>query len=425
MTSSRRLRVSALATTSALLMGLAAAVAPHAAADANLVVSGTTEWTDSSGTVHLFGEVKNVGAAASPAQVDVLLFDAGGTQVDSAVAQVFLEVLAPGDSAPFEAQLDPTSGYTTYTTTTSAPASGTPLNHAFSLSTQEFVDSASGNRTISGTATNNNTVPADNVTVVFTFYKGGAVVFAEAVGAGSGPIAAGGTGQFAEVIDSSLPAYDRWTAVAQSTSAPSGDGTGGPPASGTDGSPATTLNCNPAMTLSTKTVNVGRTTRVSVAGATPGSKLTLEGYSRPSTEYAPIRTEVAVAQDGTITPFEVRPPTSARVRLQIAGCSTPGTGQVISVIPGLGIAVTRIGTRTYRFSGKIIPGKQNTGRYISLYVGSGTATPVKKTAVRSAADGSYGVNVLLPKGAVRAYWYTGADMTNLAGKSAVKSFTSY
>ena len=425
MTSTRRLRISALATASAVLMGLAAAVAPHAAADANLVVSGTSEWTDSNGIVHLFGEVKNIGAAASPAQVDVVLLDAGGTQVDSAVGQVFLEVLAPGDSAPFEAQLDPTSGYTTYTTTTSVPSSSTPLNHAFSITTQQFVDSTTGTRTINGTVTNNNTVPADNVTVVFTFYKGSQVVYAESVGAGSGPIAAGGTGSFVEAVDTSLPAYDRWTALAQSTSAPSGDGTGGPPADGTDDEPATTLNCNPTMTLSTKTVNVGRTTRVSVANATPGSKLTLEGYSRPSTQYAPIRTEVAVAQDGTITPFEVRPPTSARVRLQVSGCSTPGTGQVISVIPGLGIAVTRIGTRTYRFSGKIIPGKQNTGRAISLYVGAGTATPVKKVSVRSAADGAYGVNVLLPKGAVRAYWYTGADMTNLAGKSAVKAFTSY
>jgi hypothetical protein len=109
------------------------------------------------------------------------------------------------------------------------------------------------------------------------------------------------------------------------------------------------------------------------------------------------------------------------VRLRIAGCTTTGTEQVISVIPGLSITVTRVGVRTYTFSGKIIPGKQNTGRAIALYVGS---TPAKKLTVKSLADGTYKATLTLPRGATKAYWATGANMTNLAGKSATKSFTA-
>ena len=55
---------------------------------------------------------------------------------------------------------------------------------------------------------------------------------------------------------------------------------------------------------------------------------------------------------------------------------------------------------------------------------SGSATPVKKAVARSLADGRYAWTLTLPRGATRAYWATGADMTNLAGKSAVRAFTS-
>ncbi|MEO6203956.1 MAG: hypothetical protein ABIO67_01010, partial [Mycobacteriales bacterium] len=85
---------------------------------------------------------------------------------------------------------------------------------------------------------------------------------------------------------------------------------------------------------------------------------------------------------------------------------------------------TRVSALRYRFEGKITPGKQNTGRAIFLYVGSGSGAPVKKATARSLSDGRYAWTLTLPRGAIRAYWATGADMTNLAGKSAVKSFTS-
>ena len=45
--------------------------------------------------------------------------------------------------------------------------------------------------------------------------------------------------------------------------------------------------------------------------------------------------------------------------------------------------------------------------------------------MKSAADGTYRATLTLPRGATKAYWATGANMTNLAGKSATKAFTSY
>lgn len=434
-TTTRSRRLGALTTAAGVLVGLAVTFAPPAAASTALGVANVHDYTDSTGVHHVYGQVINTTSAPVSALVDIILYDATQSIVGSQTADSFVSVLAPGEAAPFEAQLDPAATpYATYEAKAEAAPPTGPLNHAFTTTrTNEYVDGV-GTRHIVGTVTNNNSTPASDVEVVFTFLGASGVVGAESIGAGDGsPIAPGATVPFDEPVNAQFPAYSSWTAITQSSSAPSGDGSGDPATGGGStggggeggtGGGAGNLNCNPTLTLSTKTVQVGRTTTVTASGATPGSKLTLEGYSRPSTTYAPIRTEVTVAPDGTIAPFAVRPPTSARVRLQVTGCTTPGTGQVISVIPGLGITVTRVATRTYVFSGKIIPGKQNLGRAIALYVGSGSATPTKRFTAKAAADGSYRAKLVLPRGATRAYWATGADMTNLAGKSAVKAFTS-
>jgi hypothetical protein len=417
----RTLRLGALTSATAVLLGLATLTgAGPAAADPALPVSGVLQYDDIFGTRHIYGVITNNTGAPTAVQADLMLYAADNSVVGSAVGTPLVAVLAPGESAPFEAQ--PLDVYDHFDVSASPAASVTPLNHAFGLTKGKDYTDGAGARHIQGSVKNLNTTPADNVTVVFTFFRtDGAVVGADQVGVGAGgPLGPDATATFDMPVNDAFPTYDTWTAMAQSDSAPSGDGTGTGPITGSDDEPTVTLNCNPTMRLSTKTVNVGNTTTVSVSGGTPGSKLTLEGYSRPSTTYAPIRSEVTVGPDGSVAPFAVRPPTSARVRLRIAGCTNTGTEQVISVIPGLSITVTRVGVRTYTFSGKIIPGKQNTGRAIALYLGS---TPVKKVTVKSAADGTYKATLTLPRGATKAYWATGANMTNLAGKSAVKAFT--
>jgi len=419
----RRLRTIALGAASALLLGLGTIAATPATAAGSLQVVNTTEYTDGNGTRHIFGEVVNNGADPVAALVDLALYDADNNLVGPESGEVFLAVVAPHGRAPFEVQ--PSASYSRFEATATAADPTPPYNHAFTVTKRpDFVDSASGVRHIVGDVRNNNTTASSAVSVVLTFTNAtGGVIGAEAIGIGD--LAAGASDSFDIPVNTDFAAYEAWSAVAESATPASGDGAEPPPATGTDADPTVTLNCNPTMRLSKKIVNVGTTTTVTVAGAVPGSKIALEGYSRPSTEYAPIRLESTVAPDGTITPIAVRPPTSARVRLQVSGCSTPGTGQVISVIPGLGITVTRVGPLKYRFDGKIIPGKQNTGRAISLYIGRGTATPVKKVVARSLADGRYSATVVLARGATRAYWATGADMTNLAGKSAVKAFSAF
>ena len=422
MTTSRTLRLGALTSAAAVLLSLATVtIAGPASADASLPVTGVLQYDDLFGTRHIYGVITNNTSAPTGVQADLMLYAADNSVVGSAVGTSLVAVLAPGESAPFEAQ--PLDAYDHFDVSGSPAATGTPLNHAFGLTKGADYTDGAGARHIQGSVKNNNTTSADNVTVVFTFLRAdGAVVGADQVGVGAGgPLAAGASATFDMPVNDAFPAYSSWTAMAQSDTAPSGDGTGTGPITGSDDEPTVTLNCNPTMRLSTRTVNVGQTTTVSVTGGTPGSKLTLEGYSRPSTTYAPIRSEVTIGPDGSVAPFAVRPPTSARVRLRIAGCTNTGTEQVISVIPGLGITVTRVGVRTYTFSGKIIPSKQNTGRAIALYLGS---TPVKKLTVKSAADGTYKATLTLPRGATKAYWATGANMTNLAGKSAVKSFNA-
>ena len=425
MSSTRSLRFGALSSAAVVLVGLAVAAAAPAHADASLQVVSDQVTTDSLGYQHIVGEVVNTGSSAAGAHIDVM-YTSGGTPSGSDFTDALVDSLGSGDKAPFDVQVDPGVVWDAYTLSVSPNPAADP-NHNFTTSISGVLkDPGSSTKQITGTVRNDNTTPADDVTVVFTFYgPDGKAVGGEAIGAGSGaPLDPGASAPFTETSNPDLPAWGTFSYVVESTSPAAKDPGASPTPTATPTSPPEiVLNCNPAMRLSTKTVSVGRTTTVSISGATPGSQITLEGYSRPSTTYGAIRNGVVAAADGTAPSFDVRPPTSARVRLSVLGCSTTGAEQVIQVIPGLGVTVTRAGTRTYTFSGKIIPGKQNLGRAIALYVGSGTAAPTKRYTAKSAADGSYKATLTLPRGAARAYWSTGANMTNLAGKSAVKAFT--
>jgi hypothetical protein len=420
MTSTRSLRLGALSSAAVVLVGLALAAAQPASADASLQVVSRQVTTDSLGYQHIVGEILNSGTSAAAAHVDVLYTNAG-TPSGSDQADAMLDSLAAGEKAPFDVQVDPGVTWDDFSLTLTPTPTPEP-NHNFATSISSVLkDPGSTSKQITGSVRNDNTTPADDVTVVFTFYGAdGKAVGGEPISAGSGgPVQPGASASFTETTNPDLPAWTSFAYVVQSSSPAAKDPSASPtPTSSPSNPPERTLNCNPTMTLSTKVVNVGKTTTVSISNGTPGSQITLEGYSRPSTTYAAIRNGVTVAGNGTAPSFDVRPPTSARVRLSVLGCSTTGTEQVIQVIPGLGITITRVGTRTYTFSGKIIPGKQNTGRAIALYLGS-----VKKVTVKSAADGSYKATLTLPRGATKAYWATGANMTNLAGKSAVKAFT--
>ena len=120
----------------------------------------------------------------------------------------------------------------------------------------------------------------------------------------------------------------------------------------------------------------------------------------------------------------VKPSTAARIRLQVRGCSNPGTGQVITVTPLLTITATRVAPFTFRFDGKITPAKANTGRLITLYYQASGAAPVGKGTAHSLASGAYSATLTFAKApptTLQFFWGTGANQTNSAARSAVRS----
>jgi hypothetical protein len=239
-----------------------------------------------------------------------------------------------------------------------------------------------------------------------------------------GSVQPGASSKFKETSSPDLPEWASFDYVIQSSTDAAPDPALTPsvhPA----GPPQTSLNCNPTMTLSTHKVVVGQAVTVNVAG-TPGSTVTLEGYSRPSTTYGAIRGGVQLDSAGRSAPFSVKPATNARVRLQVVGCSTPGTGQVITVTPVLTIAASRVRTRTWTFSGKMLPSVQNTGRAITLYYKPSTGSPVRKGIAYVAKDGTYRVTLAFTSTkTLQFYFATGSNQTNNAASSNVRTLTTY
>ncbi len=426
----RAARTTALAAAAALITGvLVGLAAPAQAAAGATVQPNSSDWVDSNGTRHIVGEVTNTGDVpiAAP-HIDLEIQDASGATVESTFADASVAALAPGESSPFEAQTSVAS-YSGFrvAAVSAVPVGFTPNHFLTACVTQVFRD-GSGNRQLGGTVRNDNLTAAADPTVVFTFYDGaGKVVGLDTASTDSGaPIAAGGSASFTEVVNDEAPAYTRYTMLA-SSSDPADPG----PSAGTGCSsspPAEqSLDCNPRMTLSSKAIVTGQGVTVSLSG-TPRSFVTLEGYSRPSTDYAAIRRDVQLDDGGQAASFVVRPSTAARVRLQVRGCSQPGAGQVITVTPVLTITASRVSAFTYLFAGKINPAAANTGRLVNLYYQGSTGGPVRKGTARTLKDGRYSVKLSFPPGpkqTLRFFWGTGADMTNSAATSAVRSLLVY
>lgn len=427
---SRTARTTALATTAALLTGLLVSVAsPAAAAAAATVQPNSSSYVDSSGTRHIVGEVTNTGdvAIAAP-HIDLEILDESGNSVESTFADASVSALAPGETAPFEAQTS-VPGYRGFrvVAVVAQEVGFAPNHHLTPCVTQVFRDAA-GNRQLGGTLRNDNRSRAADPQVTFTFYDAaGNVVGLDTVSSDTGaPLDPGATASFTEVVSSDIPAYTRYAMLASSSDPADPGASAG---TGCAGSPPAeqALVCDPQMTLSKKAIVTGQGVTVSVSG-TPRSFVTLEGYSRPSTAYAAIRRDVQLDDNGQIAPFVVRPSTAARVRLQVRGCSTPGTGQVITVTPVLTITATRVSSFQYRFAGKINPAVANTGRAISLYYKAPGQAPVRKGIARSQKDGTFSATLSFLRGPTQRlefFWGTGADMTNSAATSAVRSLLVY
>jgi hypothetical protein len=175
------------------------------------------------------------------------------------------------------------------------------------------------------------------------------------------------------------------------------------------------------MQLSSTDVPVGRAVAVTVGGVPPGTGVSLEGYTRPSTTYRQLRAATPAGSDGTVH-FTLQPTTNSRIRPQLAGCSSPGSSQVVTVHAGLSLRITRTGTRQYTFGGSILPATPNIGRQVTLFYRTSTGTAVRRAVAAVRSDGTYEARVRFAGSALLTFfWQTGNNLVNAAATSAGRS----
>ena len=157
--------------------------------------------------------------------------------------------------------------------------------------------------------------------------------------------------------------------------------------------------------------------------ATSGSTVDLLAYSRPNTSYRKVRTGL-VGKDGFVT-FDVRPGTNTRLYAHQRNCN-PGASQVLLVKSLHQLSVARNGTRTYTFSGKVIPTRPG-GVVVSLYRITADGKSVLTAQVRTnATTGAWSVRRTFSGGGRFGFVSrTGGDLQNAAGSSPVRSVLVY
>ena len=215
-------RTTAVAVVTGVLLSLVAALAPSASAAPSLrIVSSSQHGPDSSGYVHIVGEVENLSAtAAESVQIDAQLLAADGSFLDFEVASSRLTVLRGGAKSPFDVLFQPPAGYDHYTLTVRGDdALRSPNNNFTTVVDSEFTDGAG--RHIVGRVTNNNTTPAEFIAVNYTFYDAAGTVVGVAVGfvSSGDPVAPGATGPFEVILDPWIPAYTSKAFVTESSTA--------------------------------------------------------------------------------------------------------------------------------------------------------------------------------------------------------------
>jgi Tol biopolymer transport system component len=174
--------------------------------------------------------------------------------------------------------------------------------------------------------------------------------------------------------------------------------------------------CNPRVTVDRSVLVSGQTANITVVGLATGTPVSLEGYSRPDTSYHVLRSATPAGSDGTVR-FTVQPPTNTRFQVRGQDCATPGTSGVLTVASSLSINVYRLGTRSYRFTGRITPGPQNAGRVVGLYYVSGGRSVLRARATVS-SSGTYSVDVRFSgSGQIPFTFKMGASSFNAAGTS--------
>lgn len=210
----------------------------------NVQLLSHSSYMDTSGYVHIVGEVQNNGSAnAQFVRINFNFYNSSNTLLDTDFTYSDVDIMAPGEKSPFHNIFAPPAGYSHYAISSiNASETSSSPNHNFTTTvTNTFVDVADYEHIV-GQVTNNNTTTSEFVKVIFTFYNAsGTTIDADFTYVNTGGNASLGPGQSAsfELIRDTTPAYSQRVLLTQSNTPPSGSGTtysgydaqGGPEAS--------------------------------------------------------------------------------------------------------------------------------------------------------------------------------------------------
>ena len=160
-------------------------------------------------------------------------------------------------------------------------------------------------------------------------------------------------------------------------------GTPDPSASATDtASPTASPSATTSVALSPRRVVKGDPVRVTGTGG-PGCSVQVLAYTRPSTTYRVVRTGT-IADNGTFA-FTLYPPSNTRVYAKSDGASN-SKSTTVNVRFLVGMKVTRVGVRTYRFEGGVGPG--TAGVHVTVYRSSSSGN-VKVGTTDTTSNGGW------------------------------------
>lgn len=415
-------RFAALVSASALAVGAAVLVAPAAQAAAVVTVVSQSTFVDSVGTDNIVGEVRNDGSTnVEQITLDFQFMSASSQVLGTDSTTGMVERLAPGEKSPFLLTFTPPAGYHHYSVTASATDVAAPPNHNFTTSLPNEYTDSSGLHHLAGTVRNNNTIDADFVNVVVTFYNGGGkVVNAVSEFVDDDAITPGGTSAIDEMV-STTPAYSSYVALAQSNSdaapgaTPSPTATAPATASPTPSPTATpAAEMTPTLSLAPSVISAGQRVTVTYYG-TPGTTLQILSKTQPATAYSVIRSVTLDASGYGSTSHA--PTKNTRIMAKTPG-GLSSLQPLIQVRSVASLNAQRVSTRTYTFSGRVYPALN--GRLVSLYRNGSLVAQA-----RTDASGIYTVKRTLGAGTFSFQARTANDTYNLGTTSPAKTYRIY
>lgn len=167
----------------------------------------------------------------------------------------------------------------------------------------------------------------------------------------------------------------------------------------------------PTLSLNPATISAGQPTTVTYRG-TPGSTVDILSRTQPATVFSKIGS-VTLGSDGTGTSTH-RPQKNTRITARTSSGQLSETAPIIAVRSVASFNVSRVGTRTYTFTGRVYPALRN--RLVNLYrngtlVGQG----------RCDATGIYTITRTLGAGTFTFQVRTPNDQDNLGTTSRALS----